>query len=186
MTPTPPTASVERTLIALDPSITCTGYAVFMLNGLVECGRITTRAEYQRNKVRHKVPAHERIDELIRDLGGVFDRLPASSEVVIEITSGKTSGRHGGGGAGLATYGMAVGHIVRYAIERFGEDRVHQVYENDWTRGKGGKDKRIAHCRYCYPMYAERFADMDTGGDIADAILLGDWWINNQRIRETA
>lgn len=174
------------TLISLDPSITCTGYAVFGLNGLQECGRIKTTTDFQRNKVKHKVPAHERIEELIGDLGEVFDRFPASAEVVIEITSGKTSSRHGGGGAGLATYGMAVGQIVRYAIERFGENRVHQVYENDWTRGKGGKDKRVAHCRYSYPMYAKRFADIDSGGDIADAILLGEWWLNNQRIREAS
>lgn len=177
---------IEGTLISLDPSITCTGYAVFMVNGLVECGRITTKAAYQRNKVKHKIPAHERIDEVIRDLGELFDRFPASAEIVIEITSGKTSSRHGGGGAGLATYGMAVGQIVRYAIERFGGERVHQVYENDWTRGKGGKDKRIAHCRYTYPMYAKRYAEVDAGGDIADAILLGEWWINNRAIREAS
>lgn len=188
-TPTPPTATVEGTLmsplISIDPSITCTGVARFESDGLNSCFRVRPK-QTRKGKT---IPAHERIEELICELGGEIRGIIHGYQrvnFVVEITSGKTSGRHGGGGAGLATYGMAVGQVVRFLKEEYGRDQVHEVYENEWTRGKGQKEHRRWHCRHAYPLYAEHAYEIDKGGDIADAILLGDWWINNQRIRETA
>jgi hypothetical protein len=167
------------TLISIDPSITCTGVAMFRNGDFLEAWAIKPKKISSGNKI----PAHIRIDKIIERLSVIADhRLGA--EFVVEITSGKTSSRHGGHGAGLGTYGMVVGQVVRHLIERHGAQRVHQVYENDWTRGKGGKDKRQAHCQYAYPLYAAQYAATDKGGDIADAILLGEYHMQQQRVRK--
>ncbi len=131
---------------------------------------------FSRNKLKTAVPTTHRIDELIHTLGDWLKLYP-DAQFAIEITSGKTSSRHGGSGAGLGTYGMAVGHVARWAICNTSHDRVHQVYENDWTRGSK-KERRKAHAEYAYPLYKENWSEKDKGGDISDAIMLGDYTMN--------
>ncbi len=163
-------------LISIDPSITCTGVAEFDDGEPVAAHRIVPS---------DSLGTIAKIDWTIAQIELIVPRF-SICDFVIEITSGKTSSRHKGGGAGLGTYGMAVGHIARHLILTQHEGRVTQVYENDWTRGRGSKDKRIAHLKYTCPLYARQYAHMDPGGDIADAIGLGEWHMMNTRLEATA
>jgi hypothetical protein len=66
---------------------------------------------------------------------------------------------------------------------------VHQVYENDWTRGKS-KEIRQETCAYRYPFYKEHWYEKDKvtknksgakfGGDVSDAIMIGEYILMNQ------
>jgi len=168
---------MNRPLISIDPSITCTGIAVFNKScELIDGGLIKTKDRFTHDRVRYSVKSIDRIDELIAALGDWLTEYQ-DAQFSIEVTSGKTSSRHGGGGAGLGTYGMVVGHVARWAICKVGNDRVHQVYENDWTRGSK-KDRRKTHAELTYPLYAQRWAAEDKGGDLADAIGVGDYTMN--------
>ena len=172
-------------LIPIDPSISCTGVAVFELDKLIRCARIKPKQQVQKDGVITKFTSWQKIDQIIEALDLLLSEHPGAS-FSIEITSGKTAGRFGNKKiSGLGTYGMVVGQVVRWAIERVGPDRVHQFYENDWTR-QGKKDRRQEHCRYTFPFYAEHWYEQDKikhdksgrytgGGDVSDAIMLGDY-----------
>lgn len=179
---------MNHPIISIDPSITCTGVAVFSpVFNLLEMNRITAPAISQKNKVQTKIKAHERINRIIEQLDDVLERntLTTTPMIVIEITSGKTSARHRGGGAGLGTYGMVVGQVVRWAIDRVGEELVMQVYENDWTKGSS-KDRRREHARLCYPLYGSEMHERDKGGDVSDALCLGEWAKSQMQIEGAA
>lgn len=160
-------------LLAIDPSSTCCGYAVFIDTTLIECGKVTPR--------RTKDAVNDRIDHIVAELVALV-REHGPEVIVIEDTSGKVSGRHGGGGAGLAIYGKAVGEIRRAMLHT--GVRVECVLENEWTRGMGKKGQRMLWCRAAYPTQYD--AEQDKGGDVADAIKLGRWWLEVQRVKGAA
>jgi hypothetical protein len=108
--------------------------------------------------------------------------------VLIEITSGKVGhNRHKGSGAGLAVYGMAVGYLWavidcwlrRLPAEQQKNTEIVLVKENDWTRGVPKAD-RIAAVAAEFPAYDTA---QDPGGDLADAIALGQWYLREYRAR---
>jgi Holliday junction resolvasome RuvABC endonuclease subunit len=167
-------------IVALDPSSTCLGFAAFIHRGgpfvigngnFISAGRIKPRAAD---------PAQTRIDAITDRLLEHMEELRRQFysydiQVVIEISSGKVNkNRHGGGGAGLATYGDAVGSI-RTALRLKGY-ATHEIPENKWTGGHS-KDKRKRVAKTIFPLY-EPLKDKD--GDIADAICLAYWFIRNR------
>lgn len=169
-------------LISIDPSISGTGVAVLSPGcDLLEMHKITAPAISQKNKVQTKASSWQRINRIIEQLDEILDRVykvhGSLPYIAIEITSGHTSRRHQGSGAGLATYGMVVGQVARWAIERVRSDRVIQVYENEWTRGSK-KERRREHAKHLHSLYATHWYDRDKGGDISDAICLGEWAMN--------
>lgn len=108
--------------------------------------------------------------------------------ILIEWTSGKVGkNRHGGQGAGLAVYGIAVGSLWREVLawlryqppENQLVTNVVLVKENTWTR-QVPKADRIAAVAAVYPEYD---AGNDSGGDIADAIGLAVWYLREQAVR---
>jgi Holliday junction resolvasome RuvABC endonuclease subunit len=162
-------------ILSLDPSSSCTGYA--LLTGptkheLVDGGIITATPK--------KAPAIERMRQMARDVAAIItERREQLQSVVIEVPSGKVHRRMWGAskGAGLSTYGMAVGYIMA-TVEASGVPCV-PVFENDWTR-QVPKATRIAEVAMVYRgAYDE---SKDPGGDFADAIALGRWALLRERI----
>lgn len=160
--------------ISLDPSSTAIGYAAFRSLKCVKATIIKPR--------RQKDPALDRIDWMVKILSQEIDtvyhmlrrRKPREElVVVVEVTSGKVNrNRHGGGGAGLAIYGDAVGSIRTACRLNPQVDRVVQIFENEWIGGHGkAKRRRVAKANY--GLYD---ASEDRGADLADAIALGVWW----------
>jgi Holliday junction resolvasome RuvABC endonuclease subunit len=151
-------------VLAIDPSLTCTGYAMFSADEQLICGGTI--------KVSPKLDTMERISLIIDDIRQLIEA--GVSHVVVEVTSGKVSARHRGGGAGLATYGMLVG-AVWYACSE--EVETIHIYENTWTKGKGTKDDRRFRVAAEYPGRYD--PEQDKGADVADAVLLGKWALEN-------
>lgn len=159
-------------LLSLDPSSTITGFAL-----LDERERLIKAAVFQPNK-RNDLPL-VRIDTMCADLGNTLQTF-APDTIVMEIPSQHVNkGRHTGGGAGLATYGLAVGHY-RQELRSYcdGTDKTLVCVEPEtWTNGRN-KRHRIEWVERIYPQYS---IEVDPGGDIADAIALGVWWLREIR-----
>lgn len=175
----------EIIVVAFDPSITRTGYAALRkVEGCpdpepIEFGAITPT----KKRNRKAIPSTERIEQLVAEIRAVVARFDGAN-FVVEITSGKTSKRHKGRGAGLGTYGMAVGRVVGELLAT--QPHVRQIYENEWTRGfsKGDRKRTAA---LAYPAYGEIEQERDPEGDISDALMLAEWELrNNPNLHESA
>lgn len=165
------------TLLALDPSSKCCGYAVFRDGKLAEHGRLTPR--------RSRDDANSRIVAMLSELEDLLNENPGA-HIVCEDTSGKVGRRrHGGGGAGLAVHGKAVGAFWHACLSHGAKHSapVFMVLENDWTASTP-KATRTARIAAAYKQYDPK---QDPGGDAADAIGLGTWWLMiGQHRRATA
>ncbi len=160
-------------ILALDPSSQKTGYAL-----LTPAGTLTEHGLLKPRRIRDD--ANARIDAMVFSLREIVAEY-APDAIIIEDTSGKVGARHKGNGAGLAIHGKAVGRLHQAAIDALGEKgRVVMVLENDWTR-RTPKAVRQNRAAYLFPDYKPA---ADKGGDMADAIMLGVWWINRQRFVE--
>lgn len=160
-------------LLALDPSSQRTGYAVMdglRAADLVEFGYLNPR--------RRKDKMLERINAMVFDALAIVEEMKIEA-AVIEITSGKVGRRHGGAGAGLAVYGLAVGAMWA-ALVHTTNMRVETVLENVWTQSKS-KARRLAVLRHLYPAY-DRSIEQDPGGDAGDAIGIGRWWFEEHSL----
>lgn len=153
-------------LLALDPGSIRTGYAIFRDGVLVDAGHLRAPKDWT---------LVERIYALVADLRKLIDETKPGM-MLIEITSGKVQARHGGGGAGLAIYGVAVGALWATCMQL---GNVEAVLENVWTGGVP-KTKRQRAIAAEFPRY-RAIASKDSGGDIADAIGLGMWYLSRWR-----
>ena len=173
-------------IVSLDPSMKVCGFAVMELGQvLVEAGIITPNPRKGDSRIR--------IESLCDQWHRLLDDWKPE-EIVIEWTTGHViRSRHGGGGAGLSIYGIAVGALWRESIwwvrpRTRGQchPQVHTVTENRWTGGrpkirKGGQCfvSRQDIVAGIYPVYRPQD---DPGGDIADAILLNYWWQRQRQL----
>lgn len=158
------------TVLAIDPSSTCTGYAVFAGGKLVDAGRLTP--------ARTRDDANVRILAMLDALDDLCREHAELSHIVIEDTSGKVGRRHGGAGAGLAIHGKAVGAVWLHLLLRR-HAPLTLVRENDWTRGTPKDTRKLRVARAHRGAYDPA---QDKGGDVADAIGLGEWWLAEQRV----
>ena len=141
--------------------------------------RVIVDAGYLRG-VNADDPALTRILAMEEDLAELLvERKPEM--LLIEISTGKVNRkRHKGGGAGLSTYGVAAGAMWRTARDIVGTERVITVDES-WTLGVP-KKIRAGRIAMGYPKYKAAM-ELDGGGDVADAIGIGLWWINQQQVK---
>lgn len=154
-----------RIYLSLDPGSQITGYAV-----MAEGERLVEGGVLRPDRTRD--PVIDRLRAMKRDLLTLLEQV-RPDVIVVEFTSGKVGKRHGGSGAGLAIYGMAVGMLWE-VCENWAEVRrayglpcrVECIPENEWTRGQS-KAKRAAVITALFPEY---LGENDKGMDIADAI----------------
>ena len=147
-----------RRILAIDPSLTCTGWAVVAGERLIECGRI----------LLGRGSTARRAHTLYRRLAQICLGFSPPHYVVIEVPSGKVARRMGGIGAGLTTYGMAVGAtIVAVCASCKGGAYSVICMDESWTRGIP-KFRRQTQIAALYPGYAG--GPLDPGGDMSDAI----------------
>lgn len=169
-------------ILALDPSTTRTGYAVMSAaDKIVDAGYLAPR------RTRDDVEA--RIDAMVDGLAELCEEHWPRS-IIIEVPSGRPgAGSKAGAQGRLAIYGMAVGELRRAAKELVdwharaprGEPGVVSVNEREWTRGRT-KVQRQALIAQQFKAYAQHVA-RDRGGDVADAIGIGQWWFTRGRLR---
>jgi hypothetical protein len=165
--------------LSLDPSITCMGWCVLDWDGNPRsAGRLRPRPEAK--------SVEDRIESLLDQLGTLLtERWP--EEIVMEVPSGHVNRRrHKGGGAGLATYGRLVGAVeqeCRAYCQTMGRIPPRMVTETEWVRDLGGpkgKQARQALLERMLPGFYDR--RQDPGGDICDAIRIGQWWAKERKI----
>jgi Holliday junction resolvasome RuvABC endonuclease subunit len=165
-------------VMGIDPSSTRTGYAL-----VVYPGRVAT-AGYVTGSRRNQLPL-QRIAQMCLELRHLIEE-EAPTEIVIEMSSGHVGARHLGGGAGLATYGMAVGAVWQAcmrAAELIGSE-LNMVPENMWTGGISKSQRKTSLVLECEAYASVRGGDC--GADVADAIGLAVWWMTNRAIARAA
>lgn len=170
------------TILAIDPSINNTGWAVLEPEehqfAMPSLNRMVPKAHgVWRSK--EKDP-YDRLEELSSALHNIVCYYNFT-DVVIETTSGKLAARLKGTNANMLLYGVAVGSMVRdvreLSIGRQGETRfnVHLILENLWT-GEVPKARRHA------ATLAEFGLPKKTTDHETDAIALGTWWYANRKL----
>jgi len=170
MTTTTPTVA---DLLAIDPSSTCTGYAIWRDGHIAEIGRITpgrTRDHYL-----------DRVEAITGEVAALLVEC-APQHAVIEVPSGRRGkGSERGATGHLAIYGVAVGAVLQTLRAR-PEVCLTCVDERTWTRGRPQR-QRVALAVATSPTYDPR---QDPGADVADAIGLGLWWLAHQSVGDTS
>ena len=182
-------------VLALDPSSTCTGWAV--LDGLerdelIDGGLIKPSA----SKFLDKAAPEAKHDDLLkwysqgplassrRMIETLGDVLPLFDEykpdrVAVEVPSGKAgTGSKWGAKGSLTTYGMAAGAVWAYCLA-IQPGKTVAINERMWTVGQTSKQGRAYTHESLYP--GRYRANIDPGGDLSDAIGIGRWYLR-QRI----
>lgn len=161
------------TVLSLDPSSTCCGYAL----GVVEPAAMRARVlEAGRLRPKQSADAIDRVAEICRDLVGLVARLRAATDerhepaLAIVEAPGKPQSRQAGR-ASLWTYGRAVG-AVEGTLVALGLPYT-TVDPADWAAKFGGKAWRMQMAASLVPGYDPA---ADKGGDTADAICMLRWW----------
>lgn len=153
-------------ILALDPSSTCTGWALLAdATTLVEWGLLRVPAKVKPPPLRARGMAQQCIE--------VADRV-RPAVVVVEYPNSHVQARHGGHGAGLAVYGAVVGYVCG-SLRRSG----YEVREID-VAWKSRTPKARIHA-----IVQAEFEDYDpaedtSSGDGADAIALGAWFLREE------
>ncbi len=165
----------DGSILAIDPSSTCSGYAwgyPFALGAQVYFAG--------RHQPKKRAKAADRI-QLMCDFFANFIQEHEPSQIVIEAPSGKIHGRFSKTKmSALAIYGMAVGAIwatCRYCRPSL-DVPTHLINANEWTAGKN-KDARRIRAKALLSTYSKT---QDPGGDTSDAICLLDWFCRDREL----
>jgi hypothetical protein len=162
-------------LLALDPSLGHTGYAVLEGEDGTQ-GRIIEAGGFRLADGTHA----QRIRELTADVAGMIERHRPDRIVIEEPWSkGRPPSAQSTRSAMTSVwYGAAVGACMAAACAKC--PRVWGVPVDEWakgmsTHGDPNKTKRVsAACSY-YGLAPEALGVKSRAGDVADAILLGRW-----------
>jgi hypothetical protein len=170
---------MNNLIFGLDPGSIRSGWAILdYREQLIEAGSMYGKT---------KADPEFRISAMCHDLRQLLSKWQPKT-IVIEITSGKVGRkRHTGCGSGLAVYGMAVGSLWQICeawrfslpIEQQFDVKILLIRENDWTRQVPKEDRNAAIAA----MFTEYKIQDDPGGDVADAIGLGLWFLHEQIVR---
>lgn len=167
-------AADVKTILAVDPSATCTGYAVFRGRTLVRVSTLTPAAT-------HDVYAR------MMDIADAIQRIAEESsvvEVVVEMP-GKyvIPGR-----PALPVYCVAAGVFLERLRAVVGSGSVFAATPSQWMVGMMKKDQRLRIARGLWPRVAwprpTGRVKKNHNSDAADAALLG-WWFLDARDRAT-
>lgn len=130
-------------------------------------------------QLQHAKHPYLRISDIRNGLGRLMSTMKPSPRLyVIEVTSGKVNrARHKGGGAGLATFGVAVGALWTMGVMWKPDDggpgpMVIPVTENQWKGGFG----KLKSARVAKKHFAKYDPQVDPEFNIADAITLAVWF----------
>ena len=178
----------KRTILSIDPSSSCTGYAVLDRGmKLLDAGRL-------RGKSGTDAPA--RVMAMRQDLIELLDE-HKPSVVLVEIPVDKQYTRQEGKKSGMAVWAGAAWALWMVCIDwaqRHNEQQeflagfawdeskrtyVHQVSNTLWTSDiKQSKAMRQAGIGILYK--GQYDSKLDKGGDVSDAIMIARWWIEKR------
>jgi hypothetical protein len=174
-----------NTIVAFDPSLSCTGYAVLMADGerLEDAGIIRADDEQADQYTRAKSITEQALDVLEKYAKGAGGACPIAA-VAIEAPRTNGAGMRGKRStAHLPGYGMVVGTLT------YGVDLLRSGYgfelmrpsATEWTRGfpptngDQHKERRVALVCHMFNLEADALGPKTIAGNVADAVLLGRW-----------
>ena len=171
------------TLLAIDPSSTCTGYALMSDSmTILDAGLFKPQPEAKATE-----PAIMRVVAMTKDLRELLlDCWPDA--VLVEMPHGHDKS----GAKRLANYGLAPGamywEVCSYVAARLKADPKQEIEAlainaEDWT---GGVPKFKRQQNICLAFPHRYDPETDKGGDIADAIGLAVWWFRQQKAQRIA
>jgi Holliday junction resolvasome RuvABC endonuclease subunit len=158
-------------VLALDPSSTACGWAILDGSATVHDLGVIRPGEHR--------PFWSRVTRICDGVGELLDR-HLCDEVLIEVTTGLTYRKVRA--SSLAALGMAQGAVWRTVQMHAREPRV--VNEREWTAGRTKRDRARSLGLWCDAYRAVQGSDK--GGDIADAIEIGLWWLDQRRAERLA
>ena len=160
-------------LLAVDPSSTATGYAVFERGDVIKYGVL-------------KSPKKDYWDRIVVTAERMLHVASTTQAdvIVVEVSSLGVAQKLAGRGRGLAHYGEAVGAICGWLVA-WGYD-IHRVPSSEWTRSYRcpGNTRKQASKKERQELMAIEHKykpEGDSGADAADAIALGAWWLRENR-----
>jgi Holliday junction resolvasome RuvABC endonuclease subunit len=184
------TATTPRHIVAIDPGMSCPGYAVLAIPAphgprdgtIVEAGVFELPDS-------DRAPLADRLGTLYADAHGVIERFGSElAAVVIEFPQTVTRGKRGLRSAStLPTYGMAVG--VAYCAALAHESEMLTPSATEWTRGlppthrDPDKTQRVDLASRLYRLQDWPEAKAKRAA-IADAVLLARWALNEFNARK--
>ena len=156
-------------ILCLDPSSTRCGYALMSAPAhLHEAGLLQPKPR--------KLTLLPRVRQFAADVAALVSEFKPTAIVIEVSTTCHGSARSAGYTATLGVYGLAVGYLLR-TIETLGP-AIDTVEATIWTE-RVPKDRRTATIARLYP--GRYHAESDPGGDAADAIGIGRWWLFRHR-----
>jgi Holliday junction resolvasome RuvABC endonuclease subunit len=171
--------SATLTVLALDPSSACCGYALAevdphrgVVSAWAEIGRFTPD--------RSKDEWPERVNAICREVRDAVNQWGSLDVCVIEVPKKPQQRQKNKNPAGMWVYGIAVGSIMQ-TVAAMGV-AIEMVDPADWAKGRGDKENHKRQAAGCCPLY-DAEGVKDPGGDIADAALILHWWAARERGR---
>jgi len=167
-----------KTLV-LDPSSTCTGYAICETGP----GKEVTFPEAGTIKGKKTDTAVNRVLAMRADLLQILNEFKPDV-VLVEMPLDKQYTRHAARESGLAVWAGAAWALWMVCIQwsalarvtGWGRVDVHSVSNTLWTR-RWPKEHRVDVAKVWFKGYDPA---KDKGANIADAICLARWWLSNE------
>jgi Holliday junction resolvasome RuvABC endonuclease subunit len=166
----------EPVILSIDPSSSCTGYAVTVSDRLLDAGRLTGNKKTD--------PALDRVLTMRHDLLAVLAEFNPTI-ILIEMPLEKQRTRNPSMKSGMSIWAGAAWALWMVCVDWtqwpdvFEElqPNVHPVSNTLWTSGSS-KDERQLKVRARFKNYEPA---ADPGQDASDAIALSMWWRREQR-----
>lgn len=182
-------------VFAVDPSLSCSGWAKLDGSGvapkLIGIGAVMGDDKIRCPLERGFAMANELMDDFEANCEDVTHIIVESPQTVTKGKSGKRSNAH------LPSYGVGV--MGCYMILRMGAPAatlagdklvIETVSATQWAMGMKSDDKhksgRVLAVETQFNLSPGSLGVKTKAGNIADAALLGTWYINNLRLRNAA
>jgi hypothetical protein len=163
-------------ILAFDPSLTCTGWAVLHEDG--PDGKLIAHGVI---RVPDKGSVWERCRAVCADTAALVAEWKPS-RVVVETPQTYSIGMGGKRSAAtLPSYGMVVGALLATATLTAGAWTIRDVSASEWSRGVPGtkgdthKKARVQYAASVYGLDPSSFGAVSVAGNVADAVLLARW-----------
>ena len=171
----PPRMMNMSIIVSLDPSSTIIGVAVYQTE---------TRRFIEGDFIR---PDKGTVGPVVR----VESMLPALKEtlkahspavILIEVPTGRQYTREKGRTTALPVWAWAAGVVYGYCRATFWDKRVLAVDNQEWSRKKPKDERALIAAALAPGIYTPESAARDKGHDLADAIVMCAWWLDQSRM----
>lgn len=172
------------TYLIIDPSLACTGWAIIEDAPQLESNcRMIAAGSTKADKGTACERAHQIAIEIFQE---IQKEKIESFDTIIETPMTFCVGRGPRSASTLPNYGIVVGTIWMY-FKLQGKGKVHEVSASKWaisSKVKGDKDKtmRVMAVEQKFNLKPGSLGCKTDAGNVADAVLLGVWWINKLRL----